>query len=633
MGETETEATVETVGSNISSADPKKQRETVAEPAGAETAASMVPSDPQPVEKDVAGDEAIAPESKPLGLSYRHENSRSRSDHGMVSMGAAAPHDEVAHVTDGTSATNGATSWEPPKPLKHAEMLDRSRTPGIIVTEEVANRSHLDAYCEAIVAEQKRLATNTSQRPLLSYARLAVLAIVSCGGRAKVTDIYEWIEAKFPFYCNGTQYWKNCIRHNLSMKKFFERQGCSWTYVEEEDDKSDMSKANLKNLKLKVRSSANRSKSGPKTGKSRKLKHQKDLPRSNSDVGMTSTTLNGVQNAEMMYNQMQQHCHALQAERGYYELLGCSESATTDQITTEYKQLCQKLHPDKNGGTSTVQWLMVQNAYRILSDPEIRPVYDSWRHSGLLMTFGEWMARMRFAVQMQFMTSMATKQKPEDQPGPSATQQAGAWQGKGMQSSPAEMAPMSESSQIDAVAQQTASQQAVAAQQYASTAHALAQQATSQQHGLHAAVTDPALAQTLAKQSLIGSMDPLRSSAAQQQLLMMQHAQSQNLLMHAARLQQQQHAQFMPLHNYQQQQQEVKQSVNATTKSSAAWEGAAMVNPSTGMPLDYTEVNQGVNRAAAIQSGTSSNFNLNAASDRDADAALSLASMTGTSRK
>lgn len=63
------------------------------------------------------------------------------------------------------------------------------------------------------------------ERPDYSYAELAALAIRSIESKtASVQQIYDWISDTFPFYaCGGASFWKNCIRHNLSMKKCFKR--------------------------------------------------------------------------------------------------------------------------------------------------------------------------------------------------------------------------------------------------------------------------------------------------------------------------------------------------------------------------------------------------------------------------
>lgn len=41
--------------------------------------------------------------------------------------------------------------------------------------------------------------------------------------RLTVSDIYVWVQEHFPFYRTGNTGWKNSIRHNLSMKKYFKK--------------------------------------------------------------------------------------------------------------------------------------------------------------------------------------------------------------------------------------------------------------------------------------------------------------------------------------------------------------------------------------------------------------------------
>ena len=64
-----------------------------------------------------------------------------------------------------------------------------------------------------------------TQRPAESYAQLAANAIrANPEQRASVKQIYQWVETAHPFYKQqGAPWWKNCIRHNLSMKSCFLR--------------------------------------------------------------------------------------------------------------------------------------------------------------------------------------------------------------------------------------------------------------------------------------------------------------------------------------------------------------------------------------------------------------------------
>lgn len=60
-----------------------------------------------------------------------------------------------------------------------------------------------------------------------------------------------------------------------------------------------------------------------------------------------------------------------------YEDLQIPRNATQAQIKSAYRKLCKKYHPDKTGGQSTGLFHRIQDAYDILSDPEMRAAYDA----------------------------------------------------------------------------------------------------------------------------------------------------------------------------------------------------------------------------------------------------------------
>ena len=59
----------------------------------------------------------------------------------------------------------------------------------------------------------------------------------------------------------------------------------------------------------------------------------------------------------------------------HYQTLGVAKNATPDDIKKSYRKLASKHHPDKGGDTATFQKL--EEAYRILSDPQQRQQYDN----------------------------------------------------------------------------------------------------------------------------------------------------------------------------------------------------------------------------------------------------------------
>lgn len=69
-----------------------------------------------------------------------------------------------------------------------------------------------------------------------------------------------------------------------------------------------------------------------------------------------------------------------------YSILGVAHTATSDELKERYRFLCHAYHPDKFATDSQRQhaatdFKRVNEAYQILSDPELRGRYDAMSHS------------------------------------------------------------------------------------------------------------------------------------------------------------------------------------------------------------------------------------------------------------
>lgn len=72
-------------------------------------------------------------------------------------------------------------------------------------------------------------------------------------------------------------------------------------------------------------------------------------------------------------------------KRDYYEILGVSKSASTDEIKKAYRKLAIKYHPDKNPGDKEAEekFKEAAEAYEVLSDADKKARYDQFGHAGV----------------------------------------------------------------------------------------------------------------------------------------------------------------------------------------------------------------------------------------------------------
>ena len=73
------------------------------------------------------------------------------------------------------------------------------------------------------------------------------------------------------------------------------------------------------------------------------------------------------------------------AKRDYYETLGVSKSASSDEIKKAYRKTAMKYHPDRNPDNKEAEekFKEAAEAYEILSDADKKARYDRYGHAGV----------------------------------------------------------------------------------------------------------------------------------------------------------------------------------------------------------------------------------------------------------
>ena len=63
----------------------------------------------------------------------------------------------------------------------------------------------------------------------------------------------------------------------------------------------------------------------------------------------------------------------------HYDILGIQETSTPDEIKSAWREIAFALHPDRNQGKESPEFVKASVAWETLSDPEKRRAYDMQR--------------------------------------------------------------------------------------------------------------------------------------------------------------------------------------------------------------------------------------------------------------